>query len=170
MKDHEHDTVCTSCSINGECSCGHEHGGSCASCDHDHGHSHDETSWTNTVIIGLIIATGIVLEYLGVGGHASTVILVAAMIASGYKMAINGVRGLLKGNIGIDFLVTVAAVGAALIGQYQEAALVVFLKDISLKLEVIASERARHAIEAPHGVKTRSSHPQNRKRRGKGAR
>jgi Cd2+/Zn2+-exporting ATPase len=70
------------------------------------------------------------------------------MVVSGYKMAINGFKGLLKGNIGIDFLVTIAAIGAVLIGQYQEGALVVFLKDISLKLEIIASERARHAIEA----------------------
>lgn len=88
------------------------------------------------------------LEYLGIGGPVSSIILVSAMIVSGYRMAINGIKGLLKGNIGIDFLVTVAAVGATLIGQFQEAALVVFLKDVSIKLEVIASERARHAIEA----------------------
>ncbi len=143
-----HDTQCTSCSLDDSCICGHDHGDSCASCGHDHSHSHEETSWTNTVIVGLVIASGIMLEYLGVGGQASTVILIAAMIASGYKMAINGVKELLEGNIGIDFLVTVAAVGAALIGQYQEGALVVFLKDISLKLEAIASERAGHAIEA----------------------
>ena len=70
------------------------------------------------------------------------------MIASGYKMAVNGFQRLFEGSIGIDFLVTVAAIGATLIGQYQEGALVVFLKDISLKLELIASERARNAIEA----------------------
>jgi Cd2+/Zn2+-exporting ATPase len=70
------------------------------------------------------------------------------MIVSGYRMAINGFKGVLKGNISIDFLVTIAAIGASLIGQYQEGALVVFLKDISLKLENIASDRARHAIEA----------------------
>lgn len=152
--DHEHhhehnhgDTLCTACSVDGSCACGHgDH--SCASCGHDHSYSREETSWTNTIIIGLMIATGIVLEYLGIGGPASSIILVTAMIVSGYRMAINGVKSLLKGNIGIDFLVTIAAVGATLIGQYQEAALVIFLKDISLKLEVIASERARHAIEA----------------------
>ena len=44
--------------------------------------------------------------------------------------------------------VTLLYVGATVIGLYQEGALVVFLFSISLRLEVIASERARHAIEA----------------------
>ncbi|MFA9496891.1 MAG: heavy metal translocating P-type ATPase, partial [Candidatus Bathyarchaeota archaeon] len=39
------------------------------------------------------------------------------------------------------------ATGAVIIGEYTEGALVLFLKDISMKLEVIASNRARHAIE-----------------------
>ncbi|MBE0633760.1 hypothetical protein IH574_04245, partial [Candidatus Bathyarchaeota archaeon] len=65
------------------------------------------------------------------------------MLASGYKMAISGFKGLMRGTIGIDLLVTIAAIGATAIGQYSEGALVVFLKDISMKLEVIAGERAR---------------------------
>lgn len=132
--------ACTTCTLE-DSSCGHDHG-------HSHGHSHEKTSWNKTIIIGLAIASGITLDYFGVGGPLSTIILVSAMIVSGYQMAINGFKGVLKGNIGIDFLVTIAAIGATLIGQYQEGALVVFLKDISMKLEVIASERARHAIEA----------------------
>ena len=148
---HDHGDVCTSCSLDRDVACttctledsncGHDHG-------HSHGHSHEKTSWNKTIIIGLAIASGITLDYFGVGGPLSTIILVSAMIVSGYQMAINGFKGVLKGNIGIDFLVTIAAIGATLIGQYQEGALVVFLKDISMKLEVIASERARHAIEA----------------------
>jgi Cd2+/Zn2+-exporting ATPase len=101
-----------------------------------------------TFIVGLAIVTGIMLDYFGIGGVLSTVILVSAMIASGYKMALNGLQRLLEGSIDIDFLVTVAAIGATLIGQYQEGALVVFLKDISMRLELFASERARYAIEA----------------------
>jgi len=153
-KHHEHSDLCTSCTLNTEVACSTctMKDVSCSSCGHDHGqsqgHSHEKTSWNKTIVIGLVIATGVTLDYFGVGGSLSTIILVSAMIVSGYEMAINGFKGVLKGNIGIDFLVTIAAIGATLIGQYQEGALVVFLKDISLKLEVIASERARHAIEA----------------------
>lgn len=70
------------------------------------------------------------------------------MAVTGYPLAERGFRSLLKGNIGINLLVTTAAVGATVIGLYQEGALVVFLFSISLRLEVIATERARHAIEA----------------------
>ncbi|TFH19371.1 heavy metal translocating P-type ATPase [Candidatus Bathyarchaeota archaeon] len=152
-KDHEHShekQTCTSCSQDDspECAtCAHE-GETCTTCEHDHEHSHDGVGWNNTIIIGLAIVTGIVLEYLGVGGALPKLILVASMLASGYKMAISGFKGLMRGTIGIDLLVTIAAIGATAIGQYSEGALVVFLKDISMKLEVIAGERARHAIEA----------------------
>ena len=100
------------------------------------------------MIVGVIIVTGMALDYFNIGAPLSSVIFLASMVVSGYKMAINGVKGLMRGSIGIDFLVTVAAIGATLIGQYQEGALVVFLKDISMRLEILASERARHAVEA----------------------
>ncbi len=160
MTDHQHhddehrheNDVCATCTLDRDVACATctLEGAVCSSCghDHDHGRGHENANWNKSIVIGFTIATGIALDYLGVGGQLSTIILVAAMIASGYQMAINGFKGLLKGSVGIDFLVTVAAIGATLIGQYQEGALVVFLKDISMKLEVIASERARHAIEA----------------------
>jgi Cd2+/Zn2+-exporting ATPase len=91
---------------------------------------------------------GILLEAVGAYPEASQSLLVAAMAVTGYPLAEKGVRSLLKGSIGINFLVTIAAIGATVIGLYQEGALVVFLFSISLRLEVIASERARHAIEA----------------------
>ncbi|MFH1180759.1 MAG: heavy metal translocating P-type ATPase [Candidatus Bathyarchaeota archaeon] len=152
-KDHEHiheEHTCTSCSQDDshECATCANEGETCTTCEHDHEHSHDEVGWNNTIIIGVAIVTGIVLEYLGVGGALPKLILIASMLASGYKMAISGFKGLMRGTIGIDLLVTIAAIGATAIGQYSEGALVVFLKDISMKLEVIAGERARHAIEA----------------------
>ena len=87
------------------------------------------------------------LEYMGVGGFIPRILLMAAILVEGYKPAINGYKGLKKGVIGIDLLMTIAATGAVIIGEYTEGALVLFLKDISMKLEVIASNRARHAIE-----------------------
>ena len=160
MQDHQHsedeeqqhhshkEPICTTCSLAGTSACETcEHGEACESCGHDHNHD-EKVNWKSSIIIGLIIAIGIALDYFALGGPAPRLILIAAMIASGYKMAINGIKGLLKGKIGIDLLVTIAAIGATAIGQYSEGAVVVFLKDISIKLEVVAGERARHAIEA----------------------
>jgi Cd2+/Zn2+-exporting ATPase len=151
-------------------SCGHDHGGhndtvsdTCVSCDigpgpacttcewgqkQSHGHPHEKGRWNTLIAAGLAIALGILLETLGVYSEASQSLLVAAMAVTGYPLAEKGVRSLLKGSIGINLLVTIAAIGATVIGLYQEGALVVFLFNISLRLEVIASERARHAIEA----------------------
>ena len=151
--DHEHEAeeICLSCS--GLTEHAHEHDESCCGHDHDDhrlGHDHGDGSlnWTNTVFSFVAITAGIVLEYMGVGGYIPRILLMAAILVEGYKPAISGVKGLKKGVIGIDLLMTIAATGAVLIGEYTEGALVLFLKDISMKLEVIAGNRARHAIEA----------------------
>jgi Cd2+/Zn2+-exporting ATPase len=151
--DHEHDAeeVCESCS--GLTERAHEHEESCCGRDHDdnglgHDHGGGSLNWTNTVFSFVAITAGIVLEYMGVGGYIPRILLMAAILVEGYKPAIRGAKGLKKGVIGIDLLMTIAATGAVLIGEYTEGALVLFLKDISMKLEVIAGNRARHAIEA----------------------
>ena len=163
MPDHSHDEehACTSC--------GHDHSQNetpseaCVSCDtgpglacttcewsqeSSHGHSHKKGRWSTLIAAGVAIALGITLETLGAYPEASQSLLVAAMAVTGYPLAEKGVRSLLRGNIGINLLVTIAAIGATVIGLYQEGALVVFLFSISLRLEVIATDRARHAIEA----------------------
>ncbi|MBT5642890.1 cation-translocating P-type ATPase, partial [Candidatus Bathyarchaeota archaeon] len=144
--DLEHDTeeVCESCSGLTE----HAHEKSC--CGNESGHDHGDGSlnWTNTIFSFVAITAGIVMEYMGVGGYIPRILLMVAILVEGYKPAISGVKALKKGVIGIDLLMTVAATGAVLIGEYTEGALVLFLKDLSMKLEVIAGNRARHAIEA----------------------
>jgi len=150
-RDHDHRShdetpseACVSCDTGPE--------PACTTCERSressHGHLHEKRGWITLIAAGAAIALGIILESLGAYPEASQSLLVAAMAVTGYPLAERGFRSLLKGNIGINLLVTIAAVGATVIGLYQEGALVVFLFSISLRLEVIASERARHAIEA----------------------
>ncbi len=162
MPEHRDEHACTSCDhdhsshdepFSEACvSCGIGPGPACATCewgqDESPGHKHEKGDWNTLIAAGAAIALGITLEALGAYPEASQSLLVAAMAVTGYPLAEKGVRGLLKGSVGINLLVTIAAVGAAVLGLYQEGALVVFLFSISLRLEVIASERARHAIEA----------------------
>jgi len=98
-------------------------------------------------LMGLLVLVGMISEFLNPGGLLSKLVLVSAMIISGYPLAVNGFKALLNGIIGIDLLATIAAVGATILGQYQEGALVVYLMSLSLKLEVMASERARKAVK-----------------------
>jgi Cd2+/Zn2+-exporting ATPase len=156
--DHKHEVeeICSSCSgptapahsNEYSCSDGHDNDDSCSSCGNDHSHDHGEIDWRVTILSGLIIAAGLIMEYLGVGGIAPRGLLLAVIFIEGHKPARNGLRALSKGVIGIDLLMTIAATGAVVIGEYAEGAMVLFLKDISVKLEVLASNRARHAIEA----------------------
>ena len=162
MPDQRNIHACTSCDhdhsnhhepISEACvSCDIGPGPACTTCEWgqepSHDHTHEKGGWNTLVAAGVAIALAIVLETLGAYPEASQSLLVAAMAVTGYPLAEKGVRGLLKGRIGINLLVTIAAIGATVIGLYQEGALVVFLFSISLRLEVIASERARHAIEA----------------------
>ena len=162
MPDHSDENACTSCDhdhgshdepVSEACvSCDIGPGPACTTCewgqDDSHGHTHEKGGWTTLTAAGVAIALGILLETLGAYPEASQSLLVAAMAVTGYPLAEKGVKSLLKGSVGINLLVTIAAIGATVIGLYQEGALVVFLFSISLRLEVIASERARHAIEA----------------------
>jgi len=75
------------------------------------------------------------------------IMLLAAMIVSGYTITISGVKALLHRRITIDLLITIAALGATAIGHIEEGAAVVFLFNLAERLEDYAGERARHAIK-----------------------
>jgi Cd2+/Zn2+-exporting ATPase len=148
--DHEHKveeytrSICKTCELSGTCpTCTLSE----SSHDHDHDHDHDDKGWAVLSLSGLAIVLGIVLNYFNLYPPIDKALLVAAMIAMGGPLAENGVRSLLQGKIGINLLVTIAAIGATVIGQFEEGALVVFLFSVSLKLEIIATDRARNAIE-----------------------
>jgi Cd2+/Zn2+-exporting ATPase len=69
------------------------------------------------------------------------------MVVSGYSIVVSGVKSLLHGKVSIDLLITVAAVGASLIGHLEEGVAVVLLFNLAERLENYAGEKARHAIE-----------------------
>jgi len=74
--------------------------------------------------------------------------LVFTAILSGYQLAILGVKSLVRGNININLLITIASIGAFIIGHPEEGAAVVYLYSIAEKLEEYAEDRARRSIES----------------------
>jgi Cd2+/Zn2+-exporting ATPase len=150
-RGHRHQTsqACESCDAGQEptCTiCEEVQGDSCEACGHEL--KHGRGSWEKLIASGAVITIGIILNHLNIYQPAPMLMLVAVMVYTGYSLAESGLRSLMKGSIGINLLVIIAAVGATLIGQYEEGALVVFLFSISLKLEVLAADRARHAVQA----------------------
>lgn len=100
-----------------------------------------------TFLSGLILALAWVIS-LGdfVGEILPTVLYAVAIIVGGFRIAKTGFYGLKSRIIGMDLLMTVAAVGAALIGQWEEGAAVVFLFSLGETLEAYTMDRTRKSI------------------------
>ncbi len=114
------------------------------------------TFWKENYEFVLAIVTLVALLTGWIGGEAMKTlpdwaVTVAALIAFG----VGGYSGLLgaweqarQGRFDIDFLMLAAALGAALIGEWTEGALLLFLFTLSGALETYALGRTRKAIEA----------------------
>lgn len=71
-----------------------------------------------------------------------------AFLAGGYSGVVGAIAEARLGRLDIDFLMIAAALGAALIGEWEEGALLLFLFTLSSGLETYAMDRTRRAIES----------------------
>lgn len=71
-----------------------------------------------------------------------------ALVAGGTTFVPSSLRGLLRGRLGVGTLMTIAAIGAVLLGELGEAASLAFLFSISEALEDYAMDRTRHGLRA----------------------
>ena len=102
--------------------------------------------WRVSAISGaLILVAFLVARVLG-SDTASDAVMIAAAVVAGAPIAVKAVRSLMVRNISIDLLVTVAAVGAVIIGEYWEAAAVTFLFAIGHALEARTMNKTRSAL------------------------
>lgn len=77
---------------------------------------------------------------------AADIFMIAAAVVAGYNIVVKAVRALLVKDISIDLLVSIAAIGAIVIGSYWEAAAVTFLFAIGHALEAATMNRTRSAL------------------------
>ena len=101
-----------------------------------------------TAITGLALVAGWLAERAGVPRAVWTACYVLAYLAGGGFAARNGLNALRQGHIDVDFLMVAAALGAAIIGQWAEGAVLLFLFALSNGLEHYAMDRTRQAIRA----------------------
>ena len=76
------------------------------------------------------------------------VFYVLAYIAGGHKGFVEAMHDLRRGRLNVDFLMILAAVGAAIIGSWAEGAMLLFLFTLAEALEDYAMDRTRSAVEA----------------------
>jgi Cd2+/Zn2+-exporting ATPase len=119
----------------------------CDDCDHAHGSSRVES--ISLVTSGVLVSAGLVAEWTNALPKAGTAALsIAAMLAGGWFLLPKAGRAILRLRPDINLLVVIAAIGASIIGEFIEAAAVVFLFGVAEWLEGWAGRRARRAVEA----------------------
>ena len=101
-----------------------------------------------TVGCASIFLITFILELFGFIGHdASAIIFIAVFVLAGVDTIVSALRGILHGDVfGEAFLMTIATVGAVLIGQYTEAAAVMVFFSVGELLEDYAVGSSRRRI------------------------
>ncbi len=103
---------------------------------------------TVTVISGTLLALGGLLILWGAPRHILVPVLAASAISGGWFIAPRGFRAARSGVLDMNFLMTIAAIGAGAIGEWGEGASAMFLFSVAQMLEVYSMDRARNAIKA----------------------
>ena len=125
----------------------HEHG-------HGHGHDHDDSKAVIFYIVGLVLyIIGMVLHFMGNG--FSNILFVLTVFLSGYHVIMEGIedtieRSKKKGKFqpNVHILMTLAAVGAVLIGNAEEGALLILIFAGAHFLEEYVEEKSRKSLTA----------------------
>lgn len=124
---------------------GHEHDDGACGCDHEH----NKYTTASLAVSGVLIGAGLLLRWLHlVPDMVATGIFIVAIIAGGWMLLPSAWTALRRFRPDINLLMVVAVVGASVIGEWAEAASVVFLFGVAEWLEGWADRRAQRATEA----------------------
>jgi Cd2+/Zn2+-exporting ATPase len=100
-----------------------------------------------TAISLILLIVGIAISFRTSETDPAAVALFAgSMLVGGYHMFGTGLRNLVKLQFDMKTLMTIAIIGAAIIGEWREGAVVVFLFAISEVLETFSMNKARQSI------------------------
>jgi Cd2+/Zn2+-exporting ATPase len=107
-----------------------------------------KTETTLTTVSGLLTLLGLALVVAGAPPWSRTSLFAAAILVGGYPVARHAFQELWRSrSLGINTLMVIAVVGAMIIGEWAEAAVVVVLFSLGEALEGFAAERARGALD-----------------------
>lgn len=117
-------------------------------------HAHGGVLGKNTELIfsficGALLGIGFGLSYVeAIPPWVSLALYIGAYVFGGFYTAKEAIQTIAKGRFEIDFLMLVAAIGAAILGEWAEGALLLFLFSMGHALEHYAMNKARKSIAA----------------------
>ena len=121
----------------------------------DSAHDHGSGTFGGRAELLLSLLSGALLlagwwlgRKLGDGDAWSLALLIGAYLSGGFYTVREAIENLRARQLKIDSLMVVAAIGAAVLGEWAEGALLLFLFSLGHALENYAMGRARRAIEA----------------------
>lgn len=101
-----------------------------------------------TIASGVFLAAGWGAELFLQYSLLSKVLYVLGMLSGGFYVARSGFYALLNRSLDMNFLMTVAAVGAVAIGEWHEGAMVVFLFSLGNTLQAFTMDKTRQSIRS----------------------
>ena len=117
-----------------------------------------ERAFQLTMLSGLFVALGLYLHFLtpnptvvailGRDFQVSVFPFLAAVLLGGYSFVREAWASIVSLRLNMDALMSIAVVGAIIIGEYVEAASLAFLYSLAEMLESYAVERARNSLRA----------------------
>lgn len=167
--EHEHEHACCGHEHEHEhhhddCGCGHDHGherhhDGCG-CGHDHGHEHhhdgcgcghdhgEEELPIPRLAVGVAVFIAAIILQHTVNIQMLTVIFyIAAYVLLGYDIVLNALKNIVKGHVfDENLLMSVASIGAFLLGDYPEAVSVMLFYRIGETLQDKAVDKSRKSI------------------------
>lgn len=125
---------------------GHEHH------HHDHDHEHGWKKYIELICsltCGAALAIGFGLSFIhGMPAVVPLALYILAYIAGGFFTLKEAIENIKEGSFDIDSLMIVAAAGAAILGDWAEGALLLFLFSLGHSLEHYALNKAQNSISA----------------------
>ena len=121
---------------------------------HQHEHTHVGMLGQNTelifsIISGTLLAIGFAISFIAnIPYWISIAFFIDSYFFGGFYTTREAMERVVKGGFEVDFLMMVAAIGAAILGKWVEGALLLFLFSLGHALEHHAMNKAKKSIQA----------------------
>ncbi|RHH66695.1 MULTISPECIES: heavy metal translocating P-type ATPase [Vagococcus] len=105
-------------------------------------------NWTLVISVILIAIAFYFRSTAGENDIITKSLFISAIVIGGFSLFTEGIKDLLKLNFSMEVLMTVAIIGASIIGEWAEGSIVVILFAVSEALERFSMDRARQSIRS----------------------